>query len=59
LKANYPHIHVFLFSGQPDASALLDQAQQKGYSFEVMAKPVHPDVILALVAKALHSDAKQ
>lgn len=41
-----PHCNILLFSGQPATADLLIQASRNGRNFEVMAKPVHPDVIL-------------
>jgi CheY-like chemotaxis protein len=41
-----PLCNILLFSGQPATADLLMQASKNGRSFEVMAKPVHPDVIL-------------
>jgi FixJ family two-component response regulator len=55
LKVKYPATHVLLFSGQPDTSALLDQALKKGHRFEVLAKPLHPSVMLELVERTLRS----
>jgi DNA-binding response OmpR family regulator len=54
-----PDCKILLFSGQPATADLLIQARRNGHSFEVMAKPVHPDVILeqikALVRSGLSS----
>jgi CheY-like chemotaxis protein len=46
LKDNYPKCEILLFSGQPNTSALLEEALKKGHSFEVLAKPLHPTYIL-------------
>ena len=46
IKANYPKCHVILFSGHMNTSMLLEEAEGKGYSFEILAKPVMPDVML-------------
>jgi CheY-like chemotaxis protein len=52
-----PSCKILLFSGQPATADLLLQAKKAGHSFEVMAKPVHPSVILeqinALIAVGL------
>jgi DNA-binding NtrC family response regulator len=55
LKANYPTCCVVLFSVQPDASGLLDMAQKKGHHFEILAKPLHPTLILDTVNNLLFS----
>jgi DNA-binding NtrC family response regulator len=46
LKDNYPACRVLLFSGQPDAGALIQEALKKGHEFPILAKPVHPDQML-------------
>jgi DNA-binding response OmpR family regulator len=55
LKANYPRCNILLFSGQPNTSALVEEALKKGYSFEVLAKPLHPVFILERVENLLSS----
>jgi len=37
---------VFLFSGQPEASDLLDAARTTGRDFKTLAKPVRPSELL-------------
>ncbi|MGA8743292.1 MAG: response regulator, partial [Terracidiphilus sp.] len=46
IKANYPCCHVLLFSGHANTAMLLEEAGRKGYQFEVLAKPVHPSLML-------------
>lgn len=46
IKANYSSCHVLLFSGHANTALLLEEAGRKGHQFEVMAKPVHPNVML-------------
>jgi CheY-like chemotaxis protein len=41
-----PDCKVILISGQAAAANLLDKANAAGYFFEVLAKPVHPSVLL-------------
>jgi len=53
MKDNYPSCHVLLFSGQPDTSALLEEALKKGHCFDVLAKPQHPTFILDAVENLL------
>jgi DNA-binding NtrC family response regulator len=53
LKANYPQARILLFSGQPDAKALLEQAWTKGHRFEILAKPLHPALMLDTVSNLL------
>ncbi|HXS77992.1 MAG TPA: response regulator [Terracidiphilus sp.] len=46
IKANYSGCHVLLFSGHANTAMLLEEAGRKGYQFEVLAKPVHPNLML-------------
>ena len=46
IKSNYPACHVLLFSGHANTAMLLEEAGKKGHQFEVLAKPVHPTVML-------------
>ena len=48
------HIHEFLpackillFSGQAATADLLENARSRGHEFEILAKPVHPQDLLA------------
>jgi len=45
-KANYRGCHVLLFSGHANTALLLEEAVKKGHQFEVLAKPVHPELML-------------
>ncbi len=46
IKANHPKCHVLLFSGHTNTAMLLEEAVRKGHTFEVLAKPVMPDLML-------------
>jgi CheY-like chemotaxis protein len=46
IKANYPRCHVLLFSGHANTAMLLEEAGKKGHEFEILAKPVHPGLML-------------
>jgi DNA-binding response OmpR family regulator len=59
LKANYPACRLVLFSGQPDASSLLEEAWKKGYDFEILAKPLHPTFLLDTVSNLLSSSKEK
>ena len=41
-----PKIKILLFSGQAATADLLERARTKGYEFEILAKPVHPQDLL-------------
>ena len=42
-----PKIKILLFSGQAATADLLEKARAHGYEFEILAKPVHPQDLLA------------
>jgi DNA-binding response OmpR family regulator len=42
-----PSIKILLFSGQAATADLLKKAHEQGYDFEIMAKPIHPQDLLA------------
>ena len=49
----HPSVHVILFSGQAAAAGLVDQAAAEGHQFEVLAKPIKPDLLLQVIAQKL------
>ncbi|HEY0759045.1 MAG TPA: response regulator [Acidisarcina sp.] len=42
-----PNCKILLFSGQAATADLLDRARIHGHEFEILAKPVHPQDLLA------------
>lgn len=42
-----PTCKILLFSGQAATADLLENARARGYEFEILAKPVHPQDLLA------------
>lgn len=42
IRQQCPDTRVVLFSGQAGVSALMDQARENGYGFELWPKPLHP-----------------
>ena len=46
ISESLPRCKILLFSGQPATADLLREARYRSCGFEVMAKPVHPTVIL-------------
>jgi CheY-like chemotaxis protein len=50
LKSNYPECRILLISGHPGTADLLNDAQQRGNTFEILAKPLHPTFILDMVS---------
>ncbi|MGD1062406.1 MAG: response regulator [Terracidiphilus sp.] len=51
LRALLPAIKVLLFSGQAATADLLEKARKDGYEFDILAKPVHPQDLLARLRK--------
>ncbi len=47
IRAILPKIKILLFSGQAATADLLEKARAKGYEFEILAKPVHPQDLLS------------
>jgi len=47
IRSLLPDCKVLLFSGQAATADLLERARAQGYEFEILAKPVHPQDLLA------------
>ena len=47
MRSILPKIKILLFSGQAATADLLEKARAKGYEFEILAKPVHPQDLLS------------
>jgi len=45
--------HILLFSGQPSVEGLIQKARSEGHDFEILAKPVHPTVMLNAISALL------
>ena len=56
LKERFARCHILLFSGQPTVEALIKKAKREGHEFEILAKPVHPSVMLEAISKRLSSN---
>jgi two-component system nitrogen regulation response regulator NtrX len=50
LKHLLPNLRVVLLSGEISSAELLDEAKQRGYNFEVLAKPTEPPQLLRVLA---------
>src|ERR1700757_4491882 len=46
VREQFPGCEELLFSGQAATSDLIQAADTKGYRFDILTKPVHPDVLL-------------
>ena len=44
-----PSCRIILFSGQTASIDLVSKAQSEGYSFEILAKPVNPEILLTAI----------
>jgi DNA-binding response OmpR family regulator len=55
LLASHPRCRVLLLSGRPESAELVEQAAREGHPFEIVAKPAHPDYLLARSASLLSS----
>lgn len=53
LKATSPDCAIQLLTGRLDTISLRQAVLQRGYAFEVLEKPVHPNKILALASALL------
>jgi len=42
-----PQVKILLFSGHAATSDLLEGARAQGFEFEILAKPVHPQDLVA------------
>ncbi len=55
IQALLPACRIILFSGQASTADLLDRAEAKGHRFEILTKPVHPQVLLDQLAATVRS----
>ena len=46
IRRQFPDCHVLLFSGQAETLEILEDAKRRGYDFELLAKPIHPEDLL-------------
>jgi DNA-binding NtrC family response regulator len=48
-----PGCQILLFSGAPAVNSIVQQARSEGHEFEILAKPVHPNVMLNAISYRL------
>ena len=53
IKRLLPQSHIILYSGQPTAGVLVEKAAAEGHKFDVLAKPIKPDLLLKVIAQCL------
>jgi CheY-like chemotaxis protein len=49
IRSVLPSTKILLFSGQAATADLLESARAQGHEFEILAKPVHPQDLLAKI----------
>jgi CheY-like chemotaxis protein len=60
IRQEFPRCHILLFSGQADTVEILEDAKRRGYGFELLAKPLHPEQLLTRIRELLGPrDARQ
>lgn len=52
-RAAHPHCKTLLLSGHLATGDLLEMARTKGHDFQILAKPLHPDELLASIREAI------
>jgi DNA-binding response OmpR family regulator len=53
IEETRPYCRVLLFSGQQSAIGIVDQAAEHGHHFELLKKPIHPNVMLSRATRIL------
>jgi DNA-binding NtrC family response regulator len=48
-----PACRILLFSGQSSAPEFVEKAAESGYHFELLSKPIHPNVMLSRATRML------
>jgi len=51
IRGFLPECKILLFSGQAATADLLENARARGHEFEILAKPVHPQDLLAKIKR--------
>jgi DNA-binding response OmpR family regulator len=51
IRRQCPSCQILLFSGRPESGELVEEAGAQGETFEIAAKPIHPDFLLDWVGK--------
>lgn len=58
LRKQFASCEVALFSGYSSTDEILEKARGAGYGFEVIFKPIHPQKMLAIVARKLQGEGE-
>ncbi|MFL6304298.1 MAG: hypothetical protein ACJ72H_12225 [Candidatus Sulfotelmatobacter sp.] len=59
LTKELPKCQTLLFSGRTLTADLLAEAEKEGYTFSILAKPVHPSLLLEAAVKARTADKEK
>lgn len=60
IRRQFPDCRILLFSGQAETLEILEDAKRRGYDFELLAKPLHPEDLLKKVKELIGPhDARQ
>ena len=60
IRQQFGGCQILLFSGQAETLEILEDAKRRGYDFELLAKPLHPEQLLAKIKELLAPhDARQ
>lgn len=54
-----PDVPIILFSGQAAASGAIEDAVAEGHCFEVLAKPIKPELLISTIHKLLDHRAAE
>jgi DNA-binding NtrC family response regulator len=58
IRERHPECKILLISGQAATTNLLEDARRRGYDFELLAKPIHPEDLLAKLATITSAPAQ-
>jgi len=51
LRRMQPSLRVLLFSGNAGVSDIIDESRKQGYDFDILGKPIHPNLLLKRLAE--------
>ena len=55
IRETVPNCKIILFSGQAATVDLLEKARERGYRFDVLAKPIKPEHLISVIRSNLPS----
>lgn len=53
IREQFSGCPILLFSGQAETMEILEDARRRGYDFELLAKPLHPEELLRRIEKLI------